>query len=160
MTVQAFEIQSDRIKKVLVCGPNWVGDAMMCVPALDTIRRAFPDSEISLLVRPTAGELFVGHPGVDRVVVYEHRGMHAGWRGKFKLAGQSSTKCSRWSMILNSFHGIGRLSLAVESAYVNYVPGLDFSSHLFAGRAKLHEPDHGSGSPGGGRRVFIGQRYG
>ncbi len=86
MTVQAFEIQADRVKKILVRGPNWVGDAMMCVPALDTVRRAFPDSEISLLVRPTVGELFVGHPGVDRVVVYEHRGMHAGWRGKFKLA--------------------------------------------------------------------------
>ena len=73
-SVKTFKIPPDRVKKILVRGPNWVGDAMMCVPALDTVRRAFPDSEISLLVRPTVGELFVGHPGVDRVVVYEHAG--------------------------------------------------------------------------------------
>ena len=86
MAAKAFKIPPDRIKKILVRGPNWVGDAVMCVPALETVRRAFPGSEISLLVRPAVGELFVGHPGVDRVIAYEHRGMHAGWRGKFKLA--------------------------------------------------------------------------
>ena len=36
------------------------------------------------------------------------------------------------------------------------LPGA-FSSRLLARSAKLHEPDHGSGNRGSGRRVFIGQ---
>ena len=86
MAVKAFKIKPDGVKKILVRGPNWVGDAVMCVPALDAIRRAFPDSETSFLVRPSVGELFVGHPAVHRVVVYDHQGVHAGWRRTFRLA--------------------------------------------------------------------------
>ncbi len=86
MAAKALKIQPDKVKKILVRGPNWVGDAVMCVPALGAIRRAFPDSEISMLVRPAIGELFVGHPCVHHIVVYDHRGIHAGWRGKLRLA--------------------------------------------------------------------------
>ncbi len=79
-------IQPDSIKKILVRAPNWMGDAVMCLPALETIRRAFPDSEISILVRPVIGELFVDHPGVRHIVTYDDRGTHAGWWGTVKLA--------------------------------------------------------------------------
>ena len=37
---------------------------------------------------------------------------------------QSRTNCSRWSMILSSFHGMARPSFAVKSTNVNHVPGL------------------------------------
>ncbi len=86
MIGQAQTIEPDRVKKILVRGPNWVGDAVMCVPALEKIRQNFPDAELSLLVRSTVGELFAGHPTVDRIVVYDHRGLHAGWRGTARLA--------------------------------------------------------------------------
>ncbi len=83
MTVK---IQPDSIKKILVRAPNWIGDAVLCLPALETVRHAFPDSEISVLARPVIGELFVGHPGAHRVVTYDHREAHAGWRGTITLA--------------------------------------------------------------------------
>ncbi len=86
MAVNTFTIQPDSVKKILVRGPNWMGDAVMCAPALDTLRQAFPDSEISLLVRPAIGELFAGHPSPDHVVSYDHQGVHAGWRGTIRLA--------------------------------------------------------------------------
>ncbi len=79
-------IQPDSIKKILVRAPNWMGDAVMSLPALDAVRKAFPDSEISVLVRPVIGELFVGHPGVNHVVIYDHHDAHAGWRGTIRLA--------------------------------------------------------------------------
>ena len=98
MAVKAFKIQLDKVKKILVRGPNWIGDAVMCVPALDAIRYAFPDSEISLLVRPAIGELFAGHPSVHHIVIYEHQGIHAGWRGKLRLA--ASLRQGRYDLAL------------------------------------------------------------
>ncbi len=46
--------------KFLVRLPNWVGDAVLSVPALETLRRSHPDSEIWLLGREWAGDLFPG----------------------------------------------------------------------------------------------------
>ena len=36
----------------------------------------------------------------------------------------SRIHCSRWSMMCSSFHGMGRLSFAVQATAVNHVPGL------------------------------------
>jgi heptosyltransferase-2 len=49
-----MEIDSASIKKVLIRGTNWVGDAVMSVPAMREVRRRFPESRISLLIRPWA----------------------------------------------------------------------------------------------------------
>src|ERR1019366_5841466 len=38
--------------KILVRAPNWVGDAVMCIPALEAMRRSRAGDEISILARP------------------------------------------------------------------------------------------------------------
>ena len=75
-------------KRILVRGPNWLGDAVMCEPALRGVRRITPDAKISLLVKPAIAELFLGHPAVDDIIRYEDKGSHAGLRGKWALAGK------------------------------------------------------------------------
>ncbi|MEK7268218.1 MAG: glycosyltransferase family 9 protein, partial [Nitrospirota bacterium] len=74
------------VKRLLVRGPNWIGDAVMCEPALSALRRLFPAAEITVLVKPTIAELLGSHPGLDRILVYDHRGQHAGLTGKWALA--------------------------------------------------------------------------
>ncbi len=98
MAVRTLTFQPDRIKKILVRAPNWVGDAVMCLPALEALRRAFPDSEISVLARPVIGELFVGHPGAHRVVTYDYREAHAGWWGTIRLA--RSLRRERYDLVV------------------------------------------------------------
>lgn len=73
-------------KKILVRGPNWLGDAVMCEPAIRGLRSATPEAAISLLVKPSVAELFKGHPSIDRIVPYEDKGRHAGLIGKWSLA--------------------------------------------------------------------------
>ena len=79
-------MHNESIKRLLVRGPNWIGDAVMCEPALVALRPLFPAAEITLLVKPGVAELFKGHPGVDRILVYEAPGRHAGLTGKWGLA--------------------------------------------------------------------------
>jgi heptosyltransferase-2 len=69
-------------------GPNWIGDAVMCEPAVAAVRRLFPQAELTLLVKPAVAELFKGHPAVAHILVYDDRGQHAGLTGKWRLANE------------------------------------------------------------------------
>jgi heptosyltransferase-2 len=74
--------------KILVRAPNWVGDAIMAVPALETIRRTRANDEICILARPAIADVFSGQPFADRILQYDFRGNHAGWLGREKLAAE------------------------------------------------------------------------
>src|SRR5438105_4402474 len=56
-----------RLEKILIRGPNWVGDAVLAIPAMKAVRARFPDAEITLLVRPWVAGLFTSAPFVDKV---------------------------------------------------------------------------------------------
>ena len=45
--------------KLLVRVPNWIGDAVMCLPALRELRRALPGAEIALAGRPWVLDVFL-----------------------------------------------------------------------------------------------------
>ena len=81
-------MRNETAKNILVRGPNWLGDAVMCEPALRGLRLIAPDAVISLLVKPAVAELFTGHPAIDHLVLYEDKGRHAGLSGKWALAGE------------------------------------------------------------------------
>lgn len=79
-------MHNDSIKRLLVRAPNWIGDAVMCEPALRGLRGVFPEAAITLLAKSSVAELFRAARTVDRIVVYEDKGMHAGLSGKWTLA--------------------------------------------------------------------------
>lgn len=54
--------------KILVRATNWVGDAIMSIPALGAIRRRWPEAQITILARPWVAELYRGQRFVDRVM--------------------------------------------------------------------------------------------
>jgi heptosyltransferase-2 len=71
--------------KILVRAPNWVGDAVMAIPALESIRSARAEDEICVLARPGVADLFSGQPFADGILQYDFRGIHRGWLGREKL---------------------------------------------------------------------------
>jgi heptosyltransferase II len=72
--------------KILVRAANWVGDAIMSLPALGALRRHWSQSEIAVLARPWVAELYRGQPCADRVILYDASGRHAGLTGRERLA--------------------------------------------------------------------------
>jgi heptosyltransferase-2 len=64
----ARSIQAEAIRRVVVRGANWVGDAAMTVPALRELRRVLPGAHITLATRPWAEALFAGAGFIDEVV--------------------------------------------------------------------------------------------
>ncbi|MCA9421571.1 MAG: lipopolysaccharide heptosyltransferase II [Nitrospira sp.] len=71
--------------KIFVRVPNWIGDAVMCLPALMDLREQVPQARLTVLARPIIGELLRGHPGVDEVMIYSHHGEHRGLLGLWHL---------------------------------------------------------------------------
>lgn len=79
-------VDKTSITRVLLRVPNWLGDAVMCEPALRAVPQLFPQARITILARAGVADVLAGHPAVHRTLVYDHRGRHAGWRGKWRLA--------------------------------------------------------------------------
>jgi heptosyltransferase-2 len=65
-------------KRLIVFAPNWLGDAVMALPAIDDVRRHAPGASISVAARPSIAPLFALVPGIRDVVVVDRQG--AGWR--------------------------------------------------------------------------------
>jgi heptosyltransferase II len=71
--VSVESIQPGRVERVVVRGVNWVGDAVMTVPALRELRRVLPGAHITLATRPWAEGLFADADFLDDLLVYERR---------------------------------------------------------------------------------------
>lgn len=69
-------LDTSRIHRILVRFTNWVGDAVMALPALDALKENFPDSSISVVGRPWIIPLLENHPSVDRILPLEKRGRY------------------------------------------------------------------------------------
>ena len=65
------------IDRIVVRGTNWVGDAVMTVPALRQLRRLFPDAHITLATRAWAEGLFADSDFLDDVQVHEGSGLRS-----------------------------------------------------------------------------------
>jgi heptosyltransferase-2 len=68
---QKRPIEKARIKRILIRATNWVGDAVMTLPALDAVRENFPGAHITVLAKPWVAPIFQNHPAVDHVLVYD-----------------------------------------------------------------------------------------
>ncbi|MDA8083489.1 MAG: lipopolysaccharide heptosyltransferase II [Nitrospiraceae bacterium] len=59
---------------ILIRAVNWVGDAVMTMPAIRGVRAAFPAARISLLARSSVAPLFAHDPNIDEIIPYPESG--------------------------------------------------------------------------------------
>jgi heptosyltransferase II len=59
--------------KILIRATNWVGDAIMSIPALEAIRKRWPQGEIAVLARSWVADLYCGQPFAGRVIALDSR---------------------------------------------------------------------------------------
>ena len=65
-------------RKILIRSTNWIGDAVMTTPAVHSIRKNFPDAEITLLAVPWVADVFAASPDVDSIYIYDKKDKYAG----------------------------------------------------------------------------------
>jgi len=57
--------------KIVVRGTNWIGDAVMQIPALRELRRIFPSAEIALYTRSWAKGIYEDADFIDEIITFE-----------------------------------------------------------------------------------------
>ena len=57
------------MKRLVVLAPNWLGDAIMALPAIADVRRAAPELSITIAARPVIAPLFALVPTIDHTIV-------------------------------------------------------------------------------------------
>lgn len=56
---------------IVILAPNWLGDAIMALPAIRDVRRHFSDQPVTIAARPAVAPVYRAVPGVDRVIVLD-----------------------------------------------------------------------------------------
>lgn len=65
-----------------------VGDLVVCLPVLKTLRISFPKAHIAIMVTPRVSEIVEGCPYVDEIICYDIFGQDRGPRGLFRIIRQ------------------------------------------------------------------------
>jgi lipopolysaccharide heptosyltransferase II len=71
------------LKRILIVAPNWLGDAVMALPAIADVHRAAPDATMTIAARPAIAPLYGLVPYVASVVSSDDE---AAMRGGFDTA--------------------------------------------------------------------------
>ena len=103
-------------EKILIRSTNWIGDAVMTTPAVHSIRRNFPNAEITMLAMPWVADIFRLSPDVDKVLVYDKKELYLGKvKGVLKLA--SHLRQYRFDAAI-------LLQNAFEAAFIAWMAGI------------------------------------
>jgi heptosyltransferase-2 len=104
---------NNKSEKILIRGVNWIGDAVMTIPAIKALKKAYPKSEISLLVKETVAPIFYNNPNIDEIILYENT--FKGFAGKIRLAQKLRKKgFSKAFLFQNAF----------DAAFIAFLAGI------------------------------------
>ena len=74
--------------KILIRATNWVGDAIMALPALRAVRSRFTEAEIAIAARPYVADLYRDQQICNHLISYGSAGVHAGFSGRERLVAE------------------------------------------------------------------------
>src|SRR5271157_2221108 len=71
---------------IMIRATNWVGDAILALPAIRAVRQKFPGARITIVARPYVAEIYRDQAICDELIAYDPNGAHRGWSERGKLA--------------------------------------------------------------------------
>ncbi len=74
------------LKRILVRAPNWIGDAVMCLPALRALKALYPGADITVLARARVHAVFENNPDIKDIIEYDSTGMNKGIKGRIRIS--------------------------------------------------------------------------
>ncbi len=93
-----------KINKILFVTLSNIGDVILTLPALDYLRKEFPQAKITVVSGPRPKGIFEANPAVDNLIIYDK---HARLKEKIKLFGRLQKE--HFDLVVdlrNSFFGL------------------------------------------------------
>jgi heptosyltransferase II len=78
--------------RILVRATNWVGDAIMALPALRAVRAKFSKAHVAIVARPYVADIYRGQRVCDELIAYDPGGAQTGFSGRERLATELRAK--------------------------------------------------------------------
>jgi len=75
-------VSTERLMNIIIRATNWIGDAIMSLPALRAIRQRFPEAEITVCAKPWVSALYEGERSIDKVIALRGASGARDWRAK------------------------------------------------------------------------------
>ncbi|MFH1544804.1 MAG: glycosyltransferase family 9 protein [archaeon] len=75
-----------KFMKILVLRLDRLGDLVLSLPAINSLRENFPEARISVMVKKEFKELIEGNASINEVIEFDPSGIHKGGLEKVKLA--------------------------------------------------------------------------
>ncbi len=72
--------------KILIRATNWVGDAILALPALRAVRKRYSDADIAIVARPYVADIYRDQEICNQLIAYDPKSAHAGFSGRERLA--------------------------------------------------------------------------
>ena len=126
-------------ENILIVKLSAIGDVIHTLPALNAIRRKYPEARITWLVEEAAAGIIEGHPALDRVLVSRRKSWLRGLTGpaKYRHAREvinflKELRDTRYDMILDfqaSLKGGLLIALARGRRKIGFGPGLEHQEH-------------------------------
>lgn len=66
-------------KNILILKPSALGDIVLALPALASLRASFPEAKITWFVRPEFAPLLENVPNLDDTIIFDRRGLGKWW---------------------------------------------------------------------------------
>lgn len=60
-----------KINKILFITLSNIGDVILTLPVLDSLKQKFPDAKITVMSGPRSSQIFQDNPGINRLIVYD-----------------------------------------------------------------------------------------
>ena len=108
-----MKLKEKDCRNILVRGVNWLGDAVMTMPAIRSLKLSHPDVRTTLLVKPWVSRLFEKDPNVDEIILYSEA--YQGLTGKFRLAREIRNHDFCMALLLQN---------AFDAAFIAFLAGI------------------------------------
>ena len=101
------------LNKILIRGTNWIGDAVMTLPAVASVRAAYPGAHLSVLAKPPVSDIYKMFSAADEILAYSSKFDNA--PGVLRLA---------YSLRSKKFDAAILLQNAIEAAIIALAAGI------------------------------------
>jgi heptosyltransferase-2 len=106
---------------ILIRATNWIGDAIMSLPALRAVRQRFPDADISVCAKPWVSALYEGERSIDHVIPLKGASGARDWAAKWDLIRRLRPgKFDLAVLFTNSFESAAVVRLAGVKRIIGY----------------------------------------
>jgi heptosyltransferase II len=61
------------LNKILIRGTNWIGDAVMTLPAVVSVRAAYPGAHLAILAKPPVADIYRLFSAADEIIPYQSK---------------------------------------------------------------------------------------